>query len=494
MSTLSQELREYVAGCFTGIWVESHEPREAILEIAQLCRDESWYFAAWNIDQGLRVGGDTGSAGEMTDPLAAVKASQAMGVDTTSIIVLENFHRFLSSVEVIQAMASQIHAGKQTRSILIILSPQVDLPTELEKLFVVVEHHMPIRNQLKEIAEGVATENGDLPEGDELDGVLDAAGGLTRGEAESAFSLSLVRHGRIQPDTIWSLKSQMLKKSGLLEMYQGDADFETLGGMAALKSFCTKALASSSQHVRPRGVMLLSPPGCGKSQFCKALGRETGRPVIILDVGSLMGSLVGQTELRTRQALKIIDAMQQAIVMLDEIDKAFAGVGGSGQSDGGVGSRMFGTFLSWLNDRESDTFVVCTANDVGKLPPEFARAERFDSVFFLDLPTREEKDAIWQIYHEVYQLNTAQDQPDDTEWTGAEIKACCRLSVLLDVPLAEAAKNVVPVAVTAAESIGKLREWASGRCLDATNGGVFQHKKSRKRRKLSAVGANPSAN
>ena len=339
MSTLSNDLREYVAGCFTGIWVESQEPQEAIVEIAQLCRDESWQFAAWNIDQGLRVGGDAGSTGEMTDPLAAVKASQAMGADTTSIIVLENFHRFLSSVEVIQAMASQIHAGKQTRSILVILSPQVDLPPELEKLFVVVEHQMPIREQLQEIAQSIATEDGDLPEGEELDRVLDATGGLTRGEAESAFSLSLVRHGRIQPDTIWSLKSQMLKKSGLLEMYRGDADFETLGGMAALKSFCKQALGSSNQQVRPRGVMLLSPPGCGKSQFCKALGRETGRPVITLDVGSLMGSLVGQTEQRTRQALRIIDAMQPAIVMLDEIDKAFAGVGGSGQSDGGVGSR-----------------------------------------------------------------------------------------------------------------------------------------------------------
>ena len=190
-----------------------------------------------------------------------------------------------------------------------------------------------------------------MPTGRELDLVLDAAGGLTRAEAESAFSLSLVRHGRIQPDAIWELKSQMLKKSGLLEMYRGDADFGSLGGLSALKSFCKRALSRSTENVKPRGVMLLSPPGCGKSQFCKALGRETGRPVIILDVGSLMGSLVGQTEQRTRQALRIIDAMAPAIVMLDEIDKAFAGVGGSGQSDSGVSARMFGSFLSWLNDQ-----------------------------------------------------------------------------------------------------------------------------------------------
>ena len=123
--------------------------------------------------------------------------------------------------------------------------------------------------------------------------------------------------------------------------------------------------------------------------------------MILLDVGSLMGSLVGQTEQRTRRALQIIDAMAPAIVMLDEIDKAFAGVAGSGQSDSGVSARMFGSFLSWLNDRESDTFVVCTANDVTKLPPEFARAERFDSVFFVDLPSREEKDLIWEQYIEL---------------------------------------------------------------------------------------------
>ena len=493
MPTLSQGLREYVAGCFTGIWVESQEPQEAILEIAQLCRDESWQFVTWNIDQGLRAGGDAGSTGEMTDPLAAVKASQAMVADATSIIVLENFHRFLSSVEIIQAIASQIHAGKQTRSILVILSPQVDLPPELEKLFVVVEHAMPDREQLKEIAEGIATEESELPSGTDLDRVLAAAGGLTRAEAESAFSLSLVRHGELKPNVIWELKAQMLKKSGLLEMYRGDASFESLRGLDSLKSFCKRSLGRSG-NVNARGVMLLSPPGCGKSQFCKALGSETGRPVILLDIGSLMGSLVGQTEQRTRRALQIIDAMAPAIVMLDEIDKAFAGVAGSGQSDSGVSARMFGSFLSWLNDRESDTFVVCTANDVTKLPPEFARAERFDSVFFVDLPSREEKDLIWEQYIERYDLDASQSKPKDDSWTGAEIKAACRLSALLDIPIKAAASNVVPVAATAAESIDRLRNWATGRCIDASKGGLYSAKakpSSRSRRKVKVA---PSLN
>ena len=196
---------------------------------------------------------------------------------------------------------------------------------------------------------------------------------------------------------------------------------------------------------------------------------------MILDVGSLMGSLVGQSEERTRQALRIIDAMAPCVVMIDEVEKAFAGVGNSGQSDSGVTARMFGTFLSWLNDHESDVFVVCTSNDVGKLPPEFGRSERFDGIFFLDLPSHPEKELIWNIYLDQFQIDRDQRMPDDTNFTGAEIRACCRLAALLDVPLVQAAQNVVPVAVTAAESVRRLRQWASGRCLSANEPGIYQH-------------------
>jgi hypothetical protein len=372
-------------------------------------------------------------------------------------------------------MARQIFAGKQNRTFLVVLAPLVQIPVELEKLFVVVEHELPTREQLAEIARGIATEAGELPEGQEQDLVLDAAVGLTRYEAEAAFSLSLVREGRITADTLWEQKSQLLKKSGLLSLYRGGEDFSRLGGLTALKSFTKRALLQPSRGnplKRPRGVLLLSPPGCGKSQFCKALGKEVGRPVLVLDVGSLLGSLVGQSEERTRQALRIIDAMAPCVAMIDEVEKAFAGVNGSG--DSGVSSRMFGTFLSWLNDHESDVFVVCTANDVSRLPPEFGRSERFDGIFFLDLPGRSEKDAIWKIYREQFEIGTDQRQPDDNQWTGAEIRACCRLAALLDVPLTAAAQNVVPVAVTSAESVERLRTWASGRCLNADQPGIYQ--------------------
>ena len=212
-------------------------------------------------------------------------------------------------------------------------------------------------------------------------------------------------------------------------------------------------------------------------------------------VGKVPTHLVGNslavypTE-RTREALKVIDAMAPCVAMIDEVEKAFAGMNGSG--DSGVASRMFGTFLSWLNDHQSDVFVVCTANDVSKLPPEFSRSERFDGVFFLDLPDREEKDAIWALYLDLFEIDAGQSAPDDSNWTGAEIKSCCRLAALLDLPLRQAAQNVVPVAVTAAESVGRLRSWASGRCLSASQSGIYGQagRASRSRRSVKREASN----
>lgn len=159
--------------------------------------------------------------------------------------------------------------------------------------------------------------------------------------------------------------------------------------------------------------------------------------------------------------------------MVDEVKKALAGATSSGQTDSGVTARVFGSLPTWLNDHESDVFFVGTCKDASKLPPEFARAERFDGVFFVDLPGREQKDAIWGIYLSAYWLDSQQARPDDANWTGAEIKSCCRLASLLDVPLIQAAQTIVPVAVTAGDKVEALRQWASGRCLSADRAGVY---------------------
>jgi hypothetical protein len=418
-------------------------------------------------------GSDAGAPVSASDPLAAIRSLGAMAnSDGTSILVLRNFHKFLGNVEVIQALDSAIAAGKTARTFVVVLSPVFQIPVELERQFVVIEHDLPGRDQLERIACGVATEPGELPEGDGLTAVLDGAAGLTRVEAENAFSLSLVRHNRVAPEVLWELKAQTLKKSGLLTLHRGGEAFGDLGGLDALKSFCARALRPGRRSdVRARGVLLLGPPGTGKSACAKALGNETGRPTLFLDVGSLMGSLIGLTEERTRQALRIADAMAPCVILIDELDKALSGVGGTG--DSGVSTRMFGTLLTYLSDHESDVFVVASANDISRLPPELSRAERFDGVFFLDLPGPQQREQIWSMYLRRFGLDPDQRRPESRDWTGAEIRSCCRLAALLDVPLMEAATSIVPVAITAGESVEKLRQWASGRCLSADRAGIY---------------------
>ena len=494
--TLSQHLYEHIAAAFTGLWVQSHEHEDALAEIARLCNEHEWPLAVWDIDRGLQINGQAAEAA--TDPVAAIKSVNALAQDDgqgSALLVLPNFHRLMNSAEIIQALAHQIHEGKQNRTFVVILSPIVQIPVELEKQFVVIEHELPGREQLEEIARGVATEEGELPEGESLTTVLDAAAGLTRMEAEGAFSLSLVRNGVLTPHDIWEFKAGMLKKSSLLELHRGGETFDDLGGLDAVKAFCRQALAArpADDPVHARGLMLLGVPGTGKSAFAKALGNETGRPALVLDVGALMGSLVGQTEQNVRRALRVVDAMAPCVLFCDEIEKALAGSASSGQTDSGVSARLFGALLTWLSDHQTDVFFIGTCNDISKLPPEFSRAERFDGVFFLDLPSVAEKQAIWSMYLAKFQLDARQKLPADTDWTGAEVRSCCRLARLLDVPLLEAAKNVVPVAVTASESVDRLRTWASGRCLCSHKPGIYIREgrmQSRRRRVARDVSTN----
>lgn len=475
--TLAERLRELVRAAFSGIYVHSFEHQDAIREIAGLCRQEGWALATWDVDRGLALAGmstDAATTVQAADPLAAIRALGALATaDGTAILVLKNFHRFLNSAEVAQALDTQIHAGKQSRTFVVILAPVVQIPVELEKQLVLVDHDLPGRDQVEAIARSIATEPGELPEGDALEAVLDAAAGMTRMEAENALSLALVRHGKVVPEVIWDMKVRGLRKSGLLEMYRGTETFDDLGGLGAMKSFCLRALRSRSRRAEPRGILILGVPGTGKSEFAKRLGNEVGRPTILVDLGHLKGGLVGETERRTRQALRQLSATARNIAFFDEVEKMASGVQSSGQSDGGVSAGQFGTLLGHMADHPGESFFIFTANDISKLPPEFTRAERLDAIFFVDLPGAEGRRAIWDIHRRAFELDPDQRLPRDQDWSGAEIKACCRLAALLDITLIDAAQHIVPVAVTAGESVERLRAWASGRCLSADRPGIY---------------------
>jgi hypothetical protein len=478
--TLSERFTEIVRAGFAGVYVVTHEPEEAIATLSKQASQHAWTFAVWDVDAGLQCAGSPATA---VDPLAAVRAAGAMAKpEQTAVLVLRNFHRFLSGVDVVQAVERQLARGKAEGVVLVALAPVVQLPVELERSFLVLDHELPSADELRAIAEGLDNRVG-AATGDAMDRLVDAASGLTRTEAENAFALSLVRKDGFDPEIVWEIKAQTLAKGGAVQLHRGGDAFRNLGGLDGLKNFCHRLLSQRlTKPERPKGILLLGVPGTGKSALAKALGNETGRPTLSLDVGALMGSLVGQTEQNVRRALKTIDAMAPCVCFVDEIEKGLAGAQGS-QGDSGVAARLFGTLLTWLSDHESDVFFVATSNDVSRLPPEFARAERFDALFFLDLPGRQQKDDVWNMYGVAFGVDVTK-KPDDDRWTPAEIRACCRLASLLDVAVTDAAKHIVPVASTGAESVAKLRQWASGRCLDAETGELFRAQSTAQRRRM----------
>ena len=216
------QLREYVDAAFTALWVQTHEPDEAMTEIRRMAADNGWNLLHWDAASGLNGDGNG-------DPLAAVNALPAIGNgEQTGLVVFRNFHRFLNDIQVVQALANAVTAGKLTRSFAVVLSPIVEIPVELEKLFVVIEHELPSKDTLTQIAQQVGTEPGDLPE--DLGPVVDAANGLTRYEAEGVYSLSLARHGLVRPDVVWDLKAQAIAKTGLARIHKGGQRVDDLGG------------------------------------------------------------------------------------------------------------------------------------------------------------------------------------------------------------------------------------------------------------------------
>jgi len=356
----------------------------------------------------------------------------------------------------------------------VIVAPEVSLPIELSRSFTVLNHDLPDRATLLEIAQGIGTEPGELPEGNKLETLIDASQGLTRIEAENAFSLSLIRHQSVKADEVFKLKSQALEKSGLLSLHEGKETIDDLCGLDNLKSFCIRLVTpSATRKNNPKGIILLGVPGTGKSHFARSLGATMGIPTVTLDVGALMGSLVGETEERTRQAIAMINAMGPCVVFLDELEKSLSG-GTSGGGDSGTSKRQFGSLLSWLSDPNKKAFVIATSNDIASMPKEFVRPGRFNGVFFLDYPDRAQKDAIWEKKCMHYGL-TDSDRPNDSQWTGAEIELCCEMANQIGATIADSANYVIPVSTIATEQIENLRQWANGRCLDANIvGGTYQ--------------------
>jgi SpoVK/Ycf46/Vps4 family AAA+-type ATPase len=326
------------------------------------------------------------------------------------------------------------------------------------------------------------------PENDEREQLLDAACGLPSIEAENAFALSVVEGGKFCSTIVAREKASEVKKGGLLEICPLVASLDNIGGLDVLKGWLLQRRGAFGTEAKayglpsPKGLLIVGIPGTGKSLTAKATATVFNRPLLKLDAGRLFAGLVGQSENNLRTVIGTVEAIAPCVLWVDEMEKGFSGTKGSGASDGGTASRVFGTFLSWLQDRTAPVFVVATANDVTQLPPELLRKGRFDELFFVELPNQQEREAIWHIQiakfgrqpekFDVIQLARATDG-----LTGSEIEqlfidalheAFSRRTEPTDLSIAMLLNDLVPLSKLMSEQIDALRRWAKGRARPAT--------------------------
>ena len=465
------QFADYLKAGFPCLWVNTLEPERARSELGRVALDvKNAPPLSWDIIQGFTALAD-GAHKPCPSPVQAV--AQAATAAPGTVVFLLNFHRLMGSLEVVQAIQNALPALKGEGICLVVLAPSTEkLPEELARVFTTLEFGLPDRAALRQTMAVVAEPyKFQVPEDDGA--LVDAALGLTSMEAQDAFALSLVTKHKFDPDLIATEKGGALLRQAQLQINRFPERFDDLGGLDVLKEYALKTAVSPMAL----GILILGVPGGGKSTFAKALGNELGVPTLSLDFGRMMGSLVGQSEGNMRNALKAIDAMGRCVLFIDEIEKGLAGVKSSGELDSGTKAGVGGGFLKWLSDREPGrAYVVATCNNIQGFPPEYLRSERWDSLWFVDLPNRVEKQAIWGLYINKYKLSLAalideerQDpMPDDEGWTGSDIRACCRTAAMMNTSLREASKYIVPVTKSMGSEIETLREWAKGRCVMAS--------------------------
>jgi len=451
---------------FPIVVVATHEPLRAVNDVAVQWAGEATVLV-WDSVAGIRTfeawqRGESGQANG--DPTAVGRALNE--ADPPTVLIAVHYHLYLKSPSVIQHLLDGAANWSSAMLRLVIIAPPgVTVPAEIERYVVVIDHDLPTAEELADIAAANAVANGVPITEDEAAALGRIGRGLSAYEFVNSIALSISRHGEIVADEIAAQKERLLRKSSVLEWSRTSWTFDDIGGLDNVKKF----LRATCGHELARGALLLGVPGVGKTMVAQALGNEVGVPAIKLEFSRVFGSLVGESEQKMHAALRTVEAMAPAILIIDEIEKGLSGVQSSHRSDGGTAARVGEAFLTWLNDRPagSGIYVIATCNDITKLPPEFTRAERWDALFFFDVPGVDERAEIAALYARVFDV-PLEPRPDERGWTGAEIATAYRLAAIHNTTAAEAAQFVVPLTRTMREQIDALRDWAAGRCVPAS--------------------------
>jgi SpoVK/Ycf46/Vps4 family AAA+-type ATPase len=478
---------------------EEMRVQHLVMEIAQRRQKKvfEWSYTTGIVPAGTSIQSQKHRNAATKDPLTAL--DQVIEQVEPAIFVFKDFHPFLTknNFAIVRKLKEIALHLKNSFKTIILLSPTMEIPTELEKEITLLNFPLPTHQELGALLDRIIDDvkqfrqvKIDLDEAGR-ERLLQAALGLTLGEAENVFAKIIVKDERLSGEDVnevFAEKQQIIRKSGLLDYYATDESFANVGGLTILKDWLQKRALAFSDEARkfglpaPKGILMLGVQGCGKSLCAKAVSSLWQLPLLRFDMGRMFGSLVGSSEENVRRAIAVAESVAPAILWVDEIDKAFAGSQGSGSTDGGTTARVFGTFLTWLSEKKAPVFVVATANDISQLPPELMRKGRLDEIFFVDLPSEGERSDIFAIHvakrgrdPQAFDLKAL--AACSGEFSGAEIEEAVNSALyeafygqqeLTTDHILQALRETVPLSKTMDEQINRLRSWAEGRARNAS--------------------------
>ncbi|MFP5502037.1 MAG: AAA family ATPase, partial [Candidatus Sericytochromatia bacterium] len=378
---------------------EEERAEEVIAEVASAASPPRQALF-WDFVDGFAP---MGSAKE--DPLAALEAIRTRPADKPCVFVLRDFHRFLEDVRVARKVRNLARALRAERKTIILLSPALKVLQDLQEAVTVLEFPLPTYGEIEREMEKVLDDHRVRLDPGAKESLIKACQGLTMQRVRQVLAKGVAADGVLDEHDIALVleeKKQKIRQTEVLEFYPATEAMADIGGLDNLKQWLALRQTAFTDKARryglpnPRGLLLVGIQGTGKSLSAKAIAQLWRLPLLRLDVGRLMGSLVGESEGKAREMIRLAEAMAPAVLWMDELDKAFAGLGGGG--DAGTSARVLSTIITWMQEKTSPVFVVATANSIERLPPELLRKGRFDEIFFVGLPSDRERKEIFEVH------------------------------------------------------------------------------------------------
>ncbi len=488
---VEDQLDLYLRARFTLLVFVTPEEERLLATIQRVCEHTQRRLLSWDAADGFQLLVGSGNPTSARDPLTALEQIESADPTVPALFILKDFHEIWNNPQIKRKLRNISQRLKFSKKSILITSLTSKIPDELKDDAVLVDFPLPTFTELEEVLNRLIQTPGVkvnlTPLGKEK--IIQAAIGLTASQAQRVFAKSIVKDGLLDDrdiDLVTEEKKQIIRESEALEFFAVTETPDDVGGLGVLKNWLRLRERAFSQEARsyglpaPKGIGLIGIPGTGKSLTAKMIGGLWRLPLLRLDVGSLFGSLVGESEERTRRALKLAETVSPCVVWIDEMEKALA----HGGLDSGTSTRVFGTILTWMQEKTAPCFVVATANDISSLPPELLRRGRFDEIFFLDLPTFEERREIFAVHlrkrgrlPQDYHLDQLAEA--SSGYVGSEIEQAVIDAMYIGFndgqrefttqDILFALKRQVPLSVSQRENITMLRNWLrEGRAQSAS--------------------------